>query len=377
MFTSKSLGIVPIKGEALVPATHIPHLTYHQGHLLTSVEVYTIFWGTGWQQAPQNGLIQPLNDFFDFILTSSLMDVLREYSVPGQIIGHGQRVGTNTITTSDPGTANPDGSRVVTDAQIQQAFLQDWIPNNTIRQPNNRLFFVYLPPNVTSELGGFDSCAAGGFCGYHSNINHNIFYAVIPFINCDGCISGQNLPFDSLTEVSSHELCESITDPDQDDNGNPTGWNDDNLNPGEIGDICNFQATQLGGYNVQTEWSNQASACVVVGSPIVTLSRTTIDFHSVPVGYSPAPTAPITLTNTGSASLVITGTSISGDPSFTYLDNQTCEGATLAPGESCTVTVEFDPLGAKVFHATFMFTDNASDSPQRVALKGEGKPSNK
>src|SRR5205814_7822015 len=122
------------KGERLAtPLAQPPKLTYHQGHLLTSVEVYTIFWGTGWQQAPQNGLIQQLNAFFDFILTSSLMDLLEEYSVPGQTIGHGKRVGTKTITSSDPGTARPGGGRLVTDAQIQQA-LQNWINNHTIPQ---------------------------------------------------------------------------------------------------------------------------------------------------------------------------------------------------------------------------------------------------
>src|SRR5947209_1017136 len=176
MFTS--LRIVPIKGKGLAPAGYTPKLTYHQGHLLTSVEVYTIFWGTGWQQAPQNGLIQQLNNFFDFILTSSLMDLLREYSVPGQTIGHGKRVGTNTITTSDPGTMQPGGGRVVTDAQIRQA-VQGWINNNTIPRPNNNtLFFVYLPPNVTvSDSGG--SCVS--YCGYHWDINNTIFYAVMPY----------------------------------------------------------------------------------------------------------------------------------------------------------------------------------------------------
>src|SRR5205085_1144064 len=125
-------GIVPIKGQALAPVAPNGNLTYHQGKVLTAVEAYTVFWGTGWQPEPQNKLIQRLNDFFDYILTSSLMDLLGEYSVSGQRIGHGQRVGTNTITTSDPGTANPGGlGRTVTDAQIQQA-LRGWIDNNVI-----------------------------------------------------------------------------------------------------------------------------------------------------------------------------------------------------------------------------------------------------
>ena len=237
-----------------MPAAVTPKLTYHGGALLTSVEVYTIFWGTGWQSTPQSDLIPKLNGFFDFILTSSLMDLLGEYSVPGKDIGHGKRTGTTTITSTDPGTLQPDGSRIVADADIQAA-IQGWISNHDIPQPDaNTLFFVYMPPNVRVDAFGTSSCT--GFCGYHNAINGSIFYAVEPYISCSGCKSGSGGIFDSLTEVSSHELCEAITDPDP-----FTGWNDDNVDDGEIGDLCNFQATTIGGYNVQLEWSNRASAC--------------------------------------------------------------------------------------------------------------------
>jgi len=76
----ESFGIVPMKGEALVPAGTRTSLTYHQGPLLTEVQVYTIFWGSGWQQMPQNGLIQRLIDFSEFILSSCLKRQLVENS---------------------------------------------------------------------------------------------------------------------------------------------------------------------------------------------------------------------------------------------------------------------------------------------------------
>jgi hypothetical protein len=270
---STPFGIVPISGALPAPAAlPPPKLTPHPGgRLLTAVEVYTIFWGTGWQQAPQNGLIQPLNNFFDFILTSLMMDLLREYSVPGQTIGYGRRVGTNTITravglvSADPGTVQPGGGRLVTDGQIQFA-LQGWISNIAIPQPNNNtLFFVYLPPNVTSQLpNGSISCILGGYCGYHGAINGAIPYAVMPYLNCGVCASGPNQPFDSLTEVSSHELCEAITDPVP-----FTGWNDDNRTPtGEIGDLCNSLPTRLGAYNVQLELIILSWYVIVTSLPI-------------------------------------------------------------------------------------------------------------
>jgi hypothetical protein len=76
-------------------------------------------------------------------------------------------------------------------------------------------------------------------------------------VNCPGCVIPGNF-IDTLTEVSSHELCEAITDPAG------STWRADNvLGPNEIGDICNFQAARLGGYLIQSEWSNEQSACVI------------------------------------------------------------------------------------------------------------------
>jgi hypothetical protein len=226
-------------------------LTYHGGHLLTAVEVFTIFWGTSWQQNAQSAVIQGVNEFFDYILNSPLIELLNEYSVGNQVIGSGKRTGTKTITASEPGQTAAAGSREIDDTEIQQA-IQGWIADETIPKPNdNTLYFLYLPPGVTTILNGDRSCT--NFCGYHEVINNTIFYAVEPFINCKGCKFGQII--DSLTKVSSHELCEAITDPALD------GWHEDTYPNYEIGDICNEDVQQLNGYTIQSEWSNKANAC--------------------------------------------------------------------------------------------------------------------
>lgn len=246
--------IVPIlrpeERPGLAAAAPQGTLTYHGGPLLTAAEVYTIFWGAAWQQPDMTALSGQLNQFFDFVLTSSLMDVLAEYSVQGQTIGHGSRTGTTTISTSEPGGGNGQ----LDDADIQQA-LQGWIADGTIPPPDaNTLYFVYLPPGVTVTLQGSASCQV--FCGYHNVVNGNTYYAVEPYLNCDGCTFGGGGALDSLTKVSSHELCEAITDPAL------NGWVDD-ATGNEIGDICNASVMQLGQYTVQGEWSNQAGACLI------------------------------------------------------------------------------------------------------------------
>ena len=224
-----------------------PNLVYNGGPLLTAVEVFTIFWGSAWQQSPQSDLIPQINQFFTDILTSPLIDQLGEYSVQGQTIGYGSLIGTLTLTSQDPGAT-------VADADIQQLLQQEIANDPSIAQPDaNTLYFFYLPPGVTVEMDGSASCQA--FCGYHDTINGQLFYAVMPYPDCSGCIASLSDPFDALTGTSSHELCESITDPIP-----GQGWYD-NTN-GEIGDICAWQFKQLDGYNIQLEWSNQAGSCL-------------------------------------------------------------------------------------------------------------------
>jgi hypothetical protein len=248
--------IVPLEGHTMAaPEAAAPpaHLSYGNGPLLTNVQVQVIFWGADWSQPAQAALIPQLNQFFDVVLVSSLIDVLTQYSVPGRQIGHGSRIGSTVISTSEPG----GGTGEVTDAQVQQA-LQGWINAGTVPEANaNTLYFVYLPPNVVAtDSQGDGSCTQ--MCGYHwfiGGTNPQIYYAVMPYPGCSGCTGSLSL-IEALTSTSSHELCEAITDPQP-----WSGWNDSTN--GEIGDICAWQTATVGGFTVQKEWSNSQGACVV------------------------------------------------------------------------------------------------------------------
>ena len=239
------IQIVPLRTEAAAPAT-APELTYRGGPLLSAVEVFTFFWGPAWQQDPQAALVAEVNAFFDFVLTSALMDQLAEYSVPGIAITHGSRAGSKKLTVAPPGSS-------VTDPAVQQLIQRELAADPSVPQPNaNTLYFVFLPPGTSIALGSGSSCL--NFCGYHSDVGGRIFYAVMPYPSCPGCLGNQS-DFEALTSTCSHELCEAITDPVP-----GQGWYDDAN--GEIGDICAWQTRSIGGYAVQREWSNRAQACV-------------------------------------------------------------------------------------------------------------------
>ncbi len=244
-----SIRIVPMHpgpgAEAAAPAA-APQLTYRNGPLIAAVEVFTVFWGPAWNAAPQNAMMQEVNKFFDFILTSPLIDQLKEYDTANYKIGPGKRTGTAVLAT-------PVLHHSVNDTTIQHVLTNEIATNHAFPQPSpNTLYFLYFPPGVKVIQGGAGSCTA--FCGYHNDINGQIFYAAMPFPGCSGCTGGLQ-PIDALTSTSSHELCEAITDaiPGQ-------GWYDDAN--GEIGDICAWKTKKMGAYTVQLEWSNNANKCI-------------------------------------------------------------------------------------------------------------------
>jgi len=239
------LRIVPLHTAPHLTAAITPQLTYRNGPLLTNVEVFTVFWGAAWQEASNSAVAEQMNEFFDFIVVSKLIDQLSEYNVEGMTIGHGKRTGSLILTTSEPETK-------VADAAIQ-TMLQREIASGTLPEnAPNSLYFVFLPPGTQVELAAAASCT--DFCGYHDATRDNVFYAVMPYANCTGCLGGLTT-LDALTLTSSHELCEAITDPVP-----GQGWYDDAN--GEIGDICAWKTKKLNGYTVQLEWSNAAEACV-------------------------------------------------------------------------------------------------------------------
>src|SRR5262249_51805592 len=162
----------------------------------------------------------------------------------GKSIGYGKITGGKTISANAP-----VGS--ITDSAIQKQ-LKAWIAAGTVPKPNkNTLYFIYLDPGIISIMGGAKSCQ--NYCGYHNHVG-KVYYAVMPYPTCNGCLGGMNA-FDALTGTSSHELCEAITDPVP-----GSGWYD-NVN-GEIGDICAWNFKKVAGYTVQLEWSNKKNKCV-------------------------------------------------------------------------------------------------------------------
>jgi hypothetical protein len=104
------------------------------------------------------------------------------------------------------------------------------------------------------------------------------------------------------------------------------------------------------------------------GGPVL-LSNVSMNFGSQQVGVKSAPIVE-TITNNQAVALNISGISAGGD----FTQTNTC-GQPVAPNGTCTISVYFTPSTSGARSATLTITDDASNSPQSVALSGVGATS--
>jgi len=113
--------------------------------------------------------------------------------------------------------------------------------------------------------------------------------------------------------------------------------------------------------------SPQVIALSGVGvGPGVSLSPASVTFGAQSLGTTSSPKV-VTLTNTGSAPLIVSGIAVEGD----FAQTNNC-GNGVAAGLDCAIAVTFTPTADGTRSGQLSVTDNAPDSPQGVALTGSG-----
>lgn len=267
------------------------HLQYFGGRIVSNIQVVQVLYGTGSFIPQVTSTATPsVATFYQGVLNSPYVDWLTEYNTVGlpppnsnQVLGRGSFSQQVQIT---PNPAN--NGTLIDDLQIQNE-LSAQIAAGTLPPPthdaagnNNTYYALFFPHGKTISLGGALSCQV--FCAYHGTIENSgghgeIEYGVHPdFQPGSGCELGCGAaatPFGNVTQVASHELVETMTDPEvglASVFGPPLAWADTVFS--EIGDICNDQNGQIVGadgvtYDVQTEFSNSINDCIVT-NPLAT-----------------------------------------------------------------------------------------------------------
>jgi hypothetical protein len=172
--------------------------------------------------------------------STMLLGQVIEYSIPKYPLQTGVFVGSRIVSSSTPPAS-------VADSAIQ-AFIQAQIDSGAASQPDaGAVYAVFLPPGT--KVSGQEREL--GYHSYSSGMRSSFHYLMLRFdpylIDPIGRL---------VTEVTfSHEMAESITDPDL------NAWFDD-ATGNEIGDVCQMQIGHIAGYTVQEEWSNEHGRCI-------------------------------------------------------------------------------------------------------------------
>jgi len=145
--------------------------------------------------------------------------------------------------------------------------------------------------------------------------------------------------------------------------------------------IVGFQMDPMTGALTQiADGSTTGSAAVAISGtpvqaasgPVAALSPTSVDFGNVTIGSARAPLV-VYVVNMGDQTLDFSSPAISitGANSLDFSQTNTC-GATLAPNQICTISVNFTPSATGTRSASLTISDNAPGSPQSVPLSGQG-----
>jgi alpha-tubulin suppressor-like RCC1 family protein len=102
------------------------------------------------------------------------------------------------------------------------------------------------------------------------------------------------------------------------------------------------------------------------------LSGSNLQFPTETVGAS-SPEQSVTLTNNGPAPLSISGDVLTGAGAGSFSrTSDSCQGATLAVGATCTIALDFTPTAAGAASATLAISSSAANTLPTVSLSGMG-----
>jgi hypothetical protein len=327
--------------------------TYNGGPLMQEAKIVLVMWSAS------AAYKDDLSKFYAAIVQSPYMDWLREYDVPPQTIVRGSFAGAFV-------DASPPSSTTVDEVQDIQPELARLVDAGLVPPPDaNTLYMIHFPPGVIITQAGDPSCNGQGnnsWCAFHGNIQHGaamLRYGVIPDMSDSGCASGCNIgnssdPFIATTGSASHEMMETITDPDD-----STGYLDNSCD--ELADMCDELTTpgSAGGYTVELIWSRKQMACVD-HDPMVSVTDFSLALDHATVQAAPGATATVHVTAAPSAGSAMLSLTVDGMGSAA---TATLSPASMMTGGSSTLSLA---VAAGAQPGSYPFHVTAASTPDNV-----------
>jgi hypothetical protein len=220
--------------------------TDNGGAVIQIPRVQLIYWGSAWAaNPPPTPTSAAVTAAVQAMLSGPYMTGLAQY----RQIGRGHLLGATVVTSSNP--PNP-----FSDSNVA-SFINGLIAAGTIPgldAARQNLYLVIMPQGVNNTNSGF----IGEHTYYTDGAGNRVHFGWIT----------NNGTLNYVTDVLSHELVESATDPEGSailgvaGTCSGGGWC-------EIGDICEGTSSNLHGVEVQSFWSNNDGKCIVPDWPNV------------------------------------------------------------------------------------------------------------
>ena len=227
------------------------------GGPMYTVQLHIVFWGDAWNSpSPGSPTMADVYNDIAAIVASPYLDGLREYGPTG---------GISVVDAWHVGGYNPTSSFTSTDTNYIAWYMMAFGP---IPQAVETVVCVMMPPGVTN-----------------SSLNGEHSTSLVPNLTNVPVLWVLYRDRAGISCTFSHELVETITDPDgsgvQIEPRDASNWN-------EIGDACNNICTTIKGVTVQAYWSNVVKACIVpVDVPTVARQITCIRKHNHADAFHP------------------------------------------------------------------------------------------
>jgi hypothetical protein len=254
------------------PGFYPANLVYHGGPVVTSAEHDLVFFdcpaGPAVCWGSPGSFLKRLNDSAFIHLSDQYVGTTADFRYPvGRTVSINETLQTNVLGLNDIFSI------------LHAAAVKLSVSNGY-----NNIVHLFLPKDIdtcfdlTSICYSPDNPSSFFFCAYHGSVIFNdighIMFTVEPYQNVPGCQVATPTPngalVDSTASVLSHEVFETITDPD-----GSAWWSDVSLieQGAEIGDICEPVGNGAGqfldpvfivggrNYKIQLEYSNKFHGC--------------------------------------------------------------------------------------------------------------------
>ena len=235
------------------------HLSYRGGPVVGAASLQLLFWGDFWNTAT-NPSLEEVTEAVSAIIDSPYLSELAQYGF--------QSLTLNTpLVVTQPGPSVPMFS-----GENVKDMVWDLIDNDIFPEPDDeggRIIYVVFAPRGAN----YEASDAGGAHGDAVDIDFpgTTDHAWVAWVNHGS--------LDDITSTFSHELVETITDPEP-----SSGWTFDGmpLQQSEIADLSFSWRWMVDGFAVEPYYSSRLAAAVVPGYALV--RSLLLSATAIPVG---------------------------------------------------------------------------------------------